>query len=149
MRQGSRQFLPCRNRHVQPPLILEASLRQLWVGRGLDWAFKAHVIMHPSVQVAKRKTQRRIRSDRQSASWWNLLAAPGLPLWRAGGVNDSLPLNGVLGFSLRQQFGQNAPYFAVFAQGYLRGKDARDEGLIYAQRSTIHLNPSKNGLEYF
>ena len=52
-------------------------------------------------------------------------------------------------WSLRQWFGQNAAYFAVFAQGYLKGKDARDEGLIYAQRSMIHLNPSNDGVELF
>ena len=43
--------------------------------------------------------------------------------------------------SLRQWFRQNAPYFAVFTQGYPKRKDARDEGLICAQRSMINLNP--------
>ena len=52
-------------------------------------------------------------------------------------------------WSLRQQFGENAAYFAAFAQGYLKRKDARDEGLIYAQRSTIYLNPSNDSLKCF
>ena len=52
-------------------------------------------------------------------------------------------------WSLRQRFGQNAAYFAIFAQRYLKRKDARDEGLLYAQRSTIHLFPSNDGLEFF
>ena len=52
-------------------------------------------------------------------------------------------------WSLRQRFGQNAAYFAVFTQGYLQRNDARDEGLIYAQRSTLHLNPSNDGVQFF
>ena len=40
LRQGSRHFLPCRNRHVQPALGSEASLGRLWLGRGLQWACK-------------------------------------------------------------------------------------------------------------
>ena len=40
LRQGSRQFLPFRNRHLQPPLRSEASLGRLWLGRGLEWACK-------------------------------------------------------------------------------------------------------------
>ena len=35
-------------------------------------------------------------------------------------------------WSFRERFGQNAAYFAVFAQGYLKRNDARDEGLIYS-----------------
>ena len=35
---GSRQFLPCGNRHLQTPLRSEASLGRL--GRGLEWACK-------------------------------------------------------------------------------------------------------------
>ena len=38
LRQGSRHFLPCLNRHLQPPLRSEASLGRLWLGRGLEWA---------------------------------------------------------------------------------------------------------------
>ena len=38
LRQSSRQFLPCRNTHLQPPLRSEASLGRLWLGRGLEWA---------------------------------------------------------------------------------------------------------------
>ena len=52
-------------------------------------------------------------------------------------------------WSLRPWFGQNTAYFAVVTQGYLRKKDARGEGLIYAQRSTIQINPSNDGLEFF
>ena len=40
LRQGSRQSLPCRSRHLQPPLRSEASLGRLWLGRGLEWACK-------------------------------------------------------------------------------------------------------------
>ena len=52
-------------------------------------------------------------------------------------------------WSLRQQFGQKAAYLAVFAQAYLKRQDARDAGLIYTQRSSIHLNLSNDGLEFF
>ena len=44
---------------------------------------------------------------------------------------------------------QNAAYFAVFTQRYLKRKDAWDEGPIDAQRWTIHLNLSNDGLECF
>ena len=40
LHQGSRQLLPCCNRHLQPPLRSEASLGRLWLGRGLEWACK-------------------------------------------------------------------------------------------------------------
>ena len=79
------------------------------------------------------------------------MAVPGLSLWRGGAVKYFLRLNGVWGLwtvVLRQRFGQSAAYFAVFGQGYLKRKEARDEGLIYVQRSTIHLNPSNTGLEF-
>ena len=38
LHQGSRQLLPCRNRHLQPQLRSVASLGQLWLGRGSDLA---------------------------------------------------------------------------------------------------------------
>ena len=38
LRQGSRQFLLRHNRHLQLPLRSLASLGQLWLGRGLEWA---------------------------------------------------------------------------------------------------------------
>ena len=40
LRQGSYQFLACRNRHLQPPLRSEASLGRLWLGCGLEWTCK-------------------------------------------------------------------------------------------------------------
>ena len=52
-------------------------------------------------------------------------------------------------WSLRQRSSQNAAYVAVFAQRYLKRKDATDEGVIYAQRLAIHLSPSNDGLEFF
>ena len=36
--QGSRQTLLSHNRHLQLPLRSLASLGQLWLGRGLEWA---------------------------------------------------------------------------------------------------------------
>ena len=53
-----------------------------------------HVIVHPSLQVAKRKTQHRIRSGH--AVW--VFVELGLSLWRGGGDQKSLPLNEVFGF---------------------------------------------------
>ena len=38
LRLGSRQFLLGHNRHLQLPLRSLASLGQLWLGRGLEWA---------------------------------------------------------------------------------------------------------------
>ena len=38
LRQGSRHFLLSHNRHLQLPLRSFASLGQLWLGRGLEWA---------------------------------------------------------------------------------------------------------------
>ena len=38
--QGSRQFLPCRNKLPQPSLRSVASLARLWLGRGLQCACK-------------------------------------------------------------------------------------------------------------
>ena len=38
LRLGSRQFLLSHNRHLQLPLRSLASLGQLWLGRGLEWA---------------------------------------------------------------------------------------------------------------
>ena len=38
LRQGSCQFLLSHNRHLQVPLRSLASLGQLWLGRGLQWA---------------------------------------------------------------------------------------------------------------
>ena len=37
LRQGSRQFLPGHNRHLQLPPRSLASQGQLWLGRGLEW----------------------------------------------------------------------------------------------------------------
>ena len=52
-------------------------------------------------------------------------------------------------WSRSQRFGQDAAYLAVFAPGYVQRKDAGVEGLMYAQRSTKHQNPSNDGLELF
>ena len=52
-------------------------------------------------------------------------------------------------WSLRQWFGDNTAYFAVVTQEYQKRKDARDVGLTWAQRLTIHLNPSNKGLGLF
>ena len=38
LHQGSCQVLPDHKRHLQLPLRLLASLGQLWLGRGLEWA---------------------------------------------------------------------------------------------------------------
>ena len=38
LRQGSRQFWLSHNRHLQLSLRSSASLGQLWLGRGLEWA---------------------------------------------------------------------------------------------------------------
>ena len=38
LRQGSREFLLSHKRHLQLPLRSLASLGQLWLGRGLEWA---------------------------------------------------------------------------------------------------------------
>ena len=38
LRQNRRQFLLSHNRHLQLPLRSLASLGQLWLGRGLEWA---------------------------------------------------------------------------------------------------------------
>ena len=56
------------------------------------------MMMHFSLQVAKRKAQRRIRSGHAVWVSWNLLAVPGLSLGRGNDVKTSLPLNGVLKF---------------------------------------------------
>ena len=88
----------------------------------------------------------------QSESLWYLQAVPVLFLCRGGGVEIVCPLMGSWDsgqYSLRQWFGQNAAYVAVFSEGYLKSKDARDEGLMYSQRSTIHLNLSNDSLEFF
>ena len=58
---------------------------------------QSHVIMHPSLQVAKGKTQHKKRLG-QSGSSRNLRAVPGLSSGREGGVKNYSPLNGVLGF---------------------------------------------------
>ena len=79
----------------------------------------------------------------QSEYLWYLQAVPVLSLWQGVGVEIVCPLMGSCDsgqWSLRQWFGQNAAHFAVFTQGYLKRKDAKHDSLIYAQRSTIHLN---------
>ena len=38
LREGSRKFLLSQNRHLQLPLRSLASLGQLWLGGGVDWA---------------------------------------------------------------------------------------------------------------
>ena len=55
LRQGSRQFLLCRHRHLQLPLPPLASWRQTWLGTGLDWA--CH-FMCACTPPSKIKTQR-------------------------------------------------------------------------------------------
>ena len=64
LHQGSRQFLPCRNRLVQPPLRSEALLGRLWFGRRIRMGIQSHEIMHPSLQGANRKnpTQDTVKS---------------------------------------------------------------------------------------
>ena len=47
--------------------------------------------------------------------------------------------------SFRLQLGQNTAYCASATQGYLNRRDAKDQGLITNQRSTIHQNPSDDG----
>ena len=66
----------------------------------------------------------------QSESLWYLQAVPVLSLWRGGGAKTVSPS---MGFRDSGQWSVNTAYFAVFTQGYLKRKDARDEVLIYAQ----------------
>ena len=59
---------------------------------------QSHVIRHPFLQVAKRKTQRRIGSGHAIWVFMEPAGCTGLSLGRGGGVKKSLPLKGVLGF---------------------------------------------------
>ena len=113
---------------------------------------QSHVLVHPSLQVAKRKTQRGIRSGQ--AVWVSVVPAGcTCPVLMARGrcstffapswglqILDSFPWAAV-----RPERG----LLCFASQGYLNRKCARDEGLIYAGRSTIHLNPCNDNLEYF
>ena len=77
---------------------------------------------------------------------------PACPYGEGVALKSPCPLTGSWDsgqLSLRQRFGQNTAHFAVFAQGYLKRMEARDVGLIYARRSTIHQNLSNDGLEFF
>ena len=97
---------------------------------------QSNVCMHPSLQVAKRKTQRRIRPGH---AVWVFVEPAGctcLSLGRGGGVKNSLPLNGVLGF------------WTVVLKAAVRPEC----GLLRCFRSGIsetHLNPSNDGLDLF
>ena len=77
---------------------------------------QSHVLMHPSLQVAKRKKRHAgYGQGMESGSLWYLQAFPVLSLWLGGGVKNSLPLNGLLVFwivFLGLPFGLNAAYFA-------------------------------------
>ena len=90
-----------------------------------------HVLMHLSLEVAKRNTQRRTPSGLEP---WYMQAVPVLSLKRGGGVSKSLfPLIGSLESgqsSMRLRFDQNATYFASAIQGHLNRRDATDQGLI-------------------
>ena len=87
-----------------------------------------------------------------SGSLSYLQGIPVLSLVREGGVNISCPINGVFGSwilfleaAVRPERG-----LARFAtQEHLNRVDAKDEGVTADQRSTIHHNPSNDGLEFF
>ena len=69
--QGSRQFLLSHNRHLQLPLRSLASLGQLWLGRGLEWAcqfmcaYTFPFIWQNAVQYAKTNAE----YDEGTLSW--------------------------------------------------------------------------------
>ena len=114
---------------------------------------QSHVIMPPSLQVAKRRTQRKT---------WS-----GLVLWVShvpagctfrvlsaalGVVIIYCPINGVLGswtLFLETVVQPERGLLRFATQGYLNRRDAKEEGLIADQRSTIHQNLSNDGLELF
>ena len=151
-RQGSRQFLPCRNNLLQPPLRSVASLGRLWLGRGLVWACKVMCSWNTPAKWQNTKPNAEYGQGTQSGSVWYLQAVPVLSLCRGVGVKIVCPLMGSWDsglWTLGHWFGQNMAYFAVVTQRYLKRKDARDEGVIYAQRSMIHLNLSNDGVEFF
>ena len=115
---------------------------------------QGHILMHPYLQEAKRKTQGRTRPG--LAVWVILLPASCTchVLKAGGGVKIHCPIDGVIWVldslpSFRLRFGHNAAYFASTTQEHLNRKDAKDEGLITNQRSTTHQNPSDDGLDFF
>ena len=81
-----------------------------------------------------------------------LQAAPELSLKRGGGVKNSLFLIGHFGFwavFLRAAFLPERGLLSFASQGHLNIRDAKDEGLIADQRSTIHENLLNDGLHFF
>ena len=111
---------------------------------------QSHVLMHPFLQVAKRKTQRGTLSG---LVHWVALVPAGCtcPVLKAGGCCKTLVPPSMVSFdnrqsSLRLRFGQKPTYYT---QGHLNRRNAKDEGLITNQRRTIHHHPSDDGLEIF
>ena len=98
LRQGSRQFLPRRNKLLQYPLRLVAWLGQLWPGRLLEWACQVMCSQIPPSKWQNAKPNAGCGQGTLSGSLWYLQAVPVLSLWRAGGVKNCLPLNEVFGF---------------------------------------------------
>ena len=78
LRQGNRQFLLGHNRHLQLPLRSLASLGQLWLGRGLEWACQFMCAYTPpskwqnAVQYAKPNAE--YDQGTLSGVPWNLLS---------------------------------------------------------------------------
>ena len=78
LRQGCRQFLLCRNCHLQLPLHALASLGQLWLDSGLQWACQFMGACTPpskkqnAMQYAKPNTG--YGQGSLSPVSWNLLA---------------------------------------------------------------------------
>ena len=141
-------YTQCPTDHTAPL----ASLLWLWLGRGLDWACK---VMYSCISPSKWQNAKPNAGYNQGLCSWllsYLQAAPELSLKRGGGVKNSLPLIGVfgiwavfLGAAVRPERG----LLRFASQGHLNRRDAKDEGVIADQRSTIHQNLSNDGLEFF
>ena len=109
---------------------------------------QGHVLMHPSFQGAKGKSQNRTRSG---LVLWVVLVPAGCtcPVSRAGVY---CPIHEV--FASWTVFFEAAvrpecSLLCFATQGHLNRRDAQDEGLIANQRSPIHQNLSDDDLECF
>ena len=95
LRQGSRQFLPCCNKLLQPPLRSVASLGQLWPGMGLERACKVMKSSIPPPKLQRAKPKAGYGQGTLSGSLWYLQAVPVLSLQRGVALKIVRPLMGL------------------------------------------------------
>ena len=149
--QGRRRFLACPHNLLQSPLRLVVSLVRLCLGRGLEWACKVMYSCLPRSKWQSTDCNAGHGQGLFSGSLSYLRAVLVLFLVQGGVAKIYCPTNGVFGswtVFLEAAHWPKRGLLRFATQGHLNRRDANYEGLIADQRSTIHHDPSNDGVEF-